>query len=286
MVHIGTNALTLFSWNLVLFFHQTSGHYLSAAALMWASTHNMALLAKLNTLVKALEECQTKLGTGYLSAFPSEFFDRFESIQPVWAPYYTIHKVLSFPICMFWMLFAPLPYYVDQHWLRPISETESDWPVAVSPGLKDHGRVIRSVYTHGEYACTGYANGYDKIFQQKSGGCHQSVYNREALEISKWRNWGHEWCSLPPLSYHGKPPYLSSTFSSAKNFEASVCKVSQSQGVLKRTIKFQGLVVWLEELFSKFQSSDPSILLHAFTEIQSSGRFICLMSCRDHVTFL
>jgi hypothetical protein len=35
------------------------------------------------------------MGTGYLSAFPSELFDRFEAIKPVWAPYYTIHKVVS-----------------------------------------------------------------------------------------------------------------------------------------------------------------------------------------------
>ncbi|KAF3956737.1 hypothetical protein CMV_018170 [Castanea mollissima] len=30
---------------------------------------------------------------GYLSAFPSEQFDHFEAIKPVWAPYYTIHKL-------------------------------------------------------------------------------------------------------------------------------------------------------------------------------------------------
>ena len=31
---------------------------------------------------------------GYLSAFPESLFDRFEAVQPVWAPYYTLHKVL------------------------------------------------------------------------------------------------------------------------------------------------------------------------------------------------
>ncbi|GAB2276988.1 hypothetical protein Dimus_011696 [Dionaea muscipula] len=71
------------------------GHYLSATAHMWASTHNQALEEKMTALVSALKECQEKMGTGYLSAFPSELFDRFEAIQPVWAPYYTIHKVLA-----------------------------------------------------------------------------------------------------------------------------------------------------------------------------------------------
>lgn len=60
---------------------------------MWASTHNDTLNAKMSSVVDALSDCQKKMGTGYLSAFPPEFFDRVEAITPVWAPYYTIHKV-------------------------------------------------------------------------------------------------------------------------------------------------------------------------------------------------
>ncbi|RZC83104.1 hypothetical protein C5167_045893 [Papaver somniferum] len=71
------------------------GHYLSASAQMWASTHNDTLHEKMSVVVSALEDCQKEMGTGYLSAFPSELFDRFESIKPVWAPYYTIHKILA-----------------------------------------------------------------------------------------------------------------------------------------------------------------------------------------------
>ncbi|KAG7947968.1 hypothetical protein I3843_14G121900 [Carya illinoinensis] len=71
------------------------GHYLSASALMWASTYNDTLKQKMTALVSALSECQQEMGTGYLSAFPSEQFDRFEAIKPVWAPYYTIHKILA-----------------------------------------------------------------------------------------------------------------------------------------------------------------------------------------------
>ncbi|XP_039043422.1 uncharacterized protein LOC120182540 isoform X2 [Hibiscus syriacus] len=71
------------------------GHYLSATAQMWASTHNDTLKAKMSKVVSALSACQKKMGTGYLSAFPSELFDRFEAIKPVWAPYYTIHKILA-----------------------------------------------------------------------------------------------------------------------------------------------------------------------------------------------
>ncbi|CAK7339307.1 unnamed protein product [Dovyalis caffra] len=71
------------------------GHYLSASAQMWASTHNDTLKKKMSAVVAALSACQEKMGTGYLSAFPSELFDRVEAIKPVWAPYYTIHKILA-----------------------------------------------------------------------------------------------------------------------------------------------------------------------------------------------
>ncbi|XP_051199496.1 uncharacterized protein [Lolium perenne] len=74
------------------------GHYMSAAAKMWASTHNGTLAGKMSAVVDALHACQQAApngGRGYLSAFPAEFFDRFEAIQPVWAPYYTIHKIMQ-----------------------------------------------------------------------------------------------------------------------------------------------------------------------------------------------
>lgn len=60
---------------------------------MWASTHNEMLKEKMSAVVSALSECQDIIGTGYLSAFPSDFFERVETLNPVWAPYYTIHKV-------------------------------------------------------------------------------------------------------------------------------------------------------------------------------------------------
>ncbi|PUZ59952.1 hypothetical protein GQ55_4G084200 [Panicum hallii var. hallii] len=71
------------------------GHYLSAAAKMWASTGNATLAGRMSAVVGALRECQRAAGTGYLSAFPAEFFDRFEAVRPVWAPYYTVHKIMQ-----------------------------------------------------------------------------------------------------------------------------------------------------------------------------------------------
>jgi hypothetical protein len=71
------------------------GHYLGATAKMWASTHNDTLNAKMSYIVNALYDCQKKMGIGYLSAFPSEFFVWVEAITSVWAPYYTIHKIMQ-----------------------------------------------------------------------------------------------------------------------------------------------------------------------------------------------
>ncbi|XP_030458448.1 uncharacterized protein LOC115679049 isoform X2 [Syzygium oleosum] len=71
------------------------GHYLSATAHMWASTYNDGIGERMSAVVTALAACQEKMGTGYLSAFPSEQFDRFEAVKPVWAPYYTIHKIMA-----------------------------------------------------------------------------------------------------------------------------------------------------------------------------------------------
>jgi len=41
-----------------------------------------------NSIVAELKKVQDSLGGGYLSAFPTEHFDRLQNLQPVWAPYY------------------------------------------------------------------------------------------------------------------------------------------------------------------------------------------------------
>ena len=74
----------------------TIGHYLSACAFMFASTGEKAVQSKADALIAELAKCQAALGSrGYLSAFPEEFFDRVEATRKVWAPYYTLHKILA-----------------------------------------------------------------------------------------------------------------------------------------------------------------------------------------------
>jgi len=78
----------------------TLGHYLSACALMYASTGDPAFKARTDHIVAALAQCQANLPAqgyhpGYLSAFPESFFDRVETQKPVWAPWYTMHKIMA-----------------------------------------------------------------------------------------------------------------------------------------------------------------------------------------------
>ena len=74
-----------------------TGHYLSACALMYAATGDAAFKDRVDRMVNALAECQRALGDGYLSAFPRSEFDKLERdpFSGVWAPYYTIHKIMA-----------------------------------------------------------------------------------------------------------------------------------------------------------------------------------------------
>src|ERR1035438_10145311 len=73
----------------------TMGHSLSACALRAASAYDKEMKARGDELVSELAKCQTKLEGGYLSAYPTEWYDRLEKRQRVWAPFYTYHKIFA-----------------------------------------------------------------------------------------------------------------------------------------------------------------------------------------------
>lgn len=72
-----------------------TGHLLSALATLYAQTGSAAVKAKADSIVDALNVCQQALGTGYLSAFPEGLIDRNIRGEGVWAPWYTLHKILQ-----------------------------------------------------------------------------------------------------------------------------------------------------------------------------------------------
>ena len=75
--------------------HFAGGHFLSAVALAAATQGNDELKNRGNDLVAGMAACQKKIGTGYLSAFPNEEFERLVEGKPVWAPFYTYHKIMA-----------------------------------------------------------------------------------------------------------------------------------------------------------------------------------------------
>ncbi|HUM04397.1 MAG TPA: beta-L-arabinofuranosidase domain-containing protein [Terriglobales bacterium] len=75
--------------------HFAGGHYLSAVGLAYAATGDEELRKRGDSVVTGLGQCQKNLQNGYLSAFPIEFFDRLRERIRVWAPFYTIHKIMA-----------------------------------------------------------------------------------------------------------------------------------------------------------------------------------------------
>jgi hypothetical protein len=72
-----------------------TGHCLSACGLGYSSTGDKELKQKSEEMVAELARCQQALKGGYLSAFPLEFWDRLKARKKVWAPFYTIHKIMA-----------------------------------------------------------------------------------------------------------------------------------------------------------------------------------------------
>jgi DUF1680 family protein len=82
------------------------GHYLSALAMMYASTKNAELKTRLDYMVSELARCQTKNGNGYVGGIPQGkvFWERIHKgdidgssfgLNNTWVPLYNIHKLFA-----------------------------------------------------------------------------------------------------------------------------------------------------------------------------------------------
>ncbi|MEK3684614.1 beta-L-arabinofuranosidase domain-containing protein [Paenibacillus sp. FSL R10-2736] len=70
------------------------GHWLSAAARIYAQTEDMLVKAKADHIVGELAKCQEANGGEWLAAFPQTYMHRIADGKYVWAPHYTVHKLL------------------------------------------------------------------------------------------------------------------------------------------------------------------------------------------------
>lgn len=73
-----------------------TGHLLSAYATLYAQTGSMAVKAKADSIVNGLADVQQAYSRGgYLSAFAEGLIDRNIQGKSVWAPFYTLHKIVQ-----------------------------------------------------------------------------------------------------------------------------------------------------------------------------------------------
>ena len=73
-----------------------TGHYLSALSALAGNDENAWASRRLKYMVEELHKRQQAHGNGYLSAFPEKDFDTLEAhFSGVWAPYYTLHKIMQ-----------------------------------------------------------------------------------------------------------------------------------------------------------------------------------------------
>jgi len=83
-----------------------AGHYLSALAMMYASTGNAELKTRLDYMVNELALCQAKNGNGYVGGIPNGkiFWERIHKgdidgsnfgLNNTWVPIYNIHKLFA-----------------------------------------------------------------------------------------------------------------------------------------------------------------------------------------------
>ncbi|MGH8526109.1 MAG: beta-L-arabinofuranosidase domain-containing protein, partial [Gammaproteobacteria bacterium] len=85
---------------------QSLGHYLSACAMMFASTGDARFRDRVNYIVDELELCQRAAGNGYVAAIPNgkkifrevaagEIRSQGFDLNGGWVPWYTLHKLFA-----------------------------------------------------------------------------------------------------------------------------------------------------------------------------------------------
>ncbi len=168
------------------------GHYLSACALMHASTGDEVIRAKANDLVTMLAACQFK--DGYLGAYPTELYDRLRAHKKVWAPFYTYHKILAGLIDM------------NEHCANPqaleMAERMAAWADGYSRSISDdewqrvllveHGGMNEALFNL--YAITGKPKYRDLAYRFE----HKKIFDPLAANEDKLDN-NHANTNIPKV---------------------------------------------------------------------------------------
>lgn len=88
------------------------GHWLSAAAWMFEATGDARLEAKIRHIVNELLRCQIENGGKWAAPIPEKYLDWVARGKQVWAPHYTIHKLLMGLVDVYKLLEIPVALQV------------------------------------------------------------------------------------------------------------------------------------------------------------------------------
>ncbi len=116
------------------------GHYLSACAMMYASTDDARFKEKVNYIIDELEICQQKNGNGFVAAFPNgqKVFEEIErgeirskgfDLNGIWVPWYTLHKQIAGLLDAY--------HYCNNPKGLAISVKLADWAVNITKNLNE-----------------------------------------------------------------------------------------------------------------------------------------------------
>lgn len=148
--------------------HFAGGHYLSACAFAYASSGDEELKLNGDVVVAGLAKCQAQFKNGYLSAFPPELFDRLRDGVNVWAPFYTIHKIMAGHLDMYLLTgnqqaldtLEKMAQWV-RSWVDPLSEQQMQRVLLVEYG--GMGEVLSNLYgVTGKHEYLELAQRFDK----------------------------------------------------------------------------------------------------------------------------
>lgn len=139
----------------------TTGHLMSAYALMYASTGSEIFKQKADSIINGLAEVQKVLGNGYLSAFPEELINRNIRGERVWAPWYTLHKLYSGLIDQY--------LYADNEQALEIVKRMGDWAYNKLKSLSEETRRL--------------------MIRNEFGGINESFYNLYAITGDERYRW-------------------------------------------------------------------------------------------------
>ncbi|MGZ4012313.1 MAG: beta-L-arabinofuranosidase domain-containing protein [Flavisolibacter sp.] len=140
----------------------TTGHILSALAFLFASTGDEKYEAKADSLVKGLARVQQALNEdGYLSAFPQELINRNIRGEQVWAPWYTLHKIISGLIDQY--------LYCNNHQALEVAAKMGMWAYKKLQPVTPTQRTV--------------------MLRNEFGGINESFYNLYAITGKKEYKW-------------------------------------------------------------------------------------------------